>query len=200
MSKVIITIGRQYGSGGREIGKKLAEKLNAPFYDNKLLEVAAKESGISKEIFEQNDEKPVNSLLYALSVNNYTSDTMPFNHMLFMAQFNAIKKIAGEGSCVIVGHCADYVLREEKNVFNIFVHADIELRTQRAVNLYDVPEKKARDVVLRVDKQRASYYNYYTWKKWGHVENYDLALDSGKLGIDNCVSLIYEYIKLLNKN
>lgn len=196
--KSIITIGRQYGSGGREIGEKLAKKLGIPFYDNKLLEIAAKESGINQEFFEANDEKPVNSLLYILS-NTYSSDNLPFNHKLFLAQFEAVKKIASEGPCVIVGRCADYALRDNKNVVNVFIHAALDSRRERAVKLYDVPEKKADEVIIRIDKQRASYYNFYTCQKWGRVDNYDLALDSSLLGIDGAVELLEKYVEIKEK-
>lgn len=193
--KTIITIGRQYGSGGREIGEKLATDLNIPFYDSKLLEIAAKESGISQEFFESNDEKPVNSLLYILSTT-YTDDNLPFNHRLFLAQFDAVKKVASEGSCVIVGRCADYALRDNPDCINIFIHAEIEKRKKRSVEQYGIPEKRAHETVIRYDKQRASYYNFYTCKKWGNADNYDLVIDSGKLGTEKCVELIKKYIDL----
>ena len=195
MAKTIITIGRQYGSGGREIGEKLANDLGIPFYDNKLLEIAAKDSGIDKEFFEENDEKPVNSLLYILS-NTYSDDNLPFNHKLFLAQFDAVKKVAAEGACVIVGRCADYALKDTGNCVNIFIHASIESRIERAVHEYQVPEKKAQEVILRIDKQRSSYYNFYTCQKWGRVENYDLSIDSSVLGIEKSVELIKDFIKL----
>ena len=195
MAKTIITIGRQYGSGGREIGEKLANDLGIPFYDNKLLEIAAKDSGISKEFFEENDEKPVNSLLYILS-NTYSDDNLPFNHKLFLAQFDAVKKVAAEGACVIVGRCADYALKDTDNCVNIFIHASIESRIERAVHEYQVPEKKAQEVILRIDKQRSSYYNFYTCQKWGRVENYDLSIDSSVLSIEKSVELIKDFIKL----
>lgn len=195
MTKTIITIGRQYGSGGREIGERLANDFEIPFYDNKLLEIAAKESGISKEFFEENDEKPVNSLLYILS-NTYSDDNLPFNHKLFLAQFDAVKKVAAEGPCVIVGRCADYALKDFDNCVNIFIHAGIESRIERAVHKYDVPEKRAREIILRIDKQRSSYYNFYTCEKWGRVENYDFSIDSSVLGIDKSIELIKEFIKL----
>ncbi|MEG0614702.1 MAG: cytidylate kinase-like family protein [Oscillospiraceae bacterium] len=191
--KSIITIGRQYGSGGRAIGKKLADDYGIPFYDNKLLEVAAKDSGISKEFFESNDEKPVNSLLYILS-NTYSDDNLPFNHKIFLAQFEAVKKIAEEGPCVFVGRCADYALRDYENCVNLFVHASMESRIERSVRIDGIPEKKAEDIILKIDKQRASYYNFYTCQKWGRAENYDLSFDSSILGIDKSVEFIKAYI------
>lgn len=193
--KSIITIGRQYGSGGREIGEKLANHLGIPFYDNKLLELAAKESGISQELFEENDEKPVNSLLYILS-NTYSDDNLPFNHKLFLAQFDAVKKLGAEGACVIVGRCADYALRNNPHLVSIFIHASIESRVDRATNLYGVANKHVEEQIIKKDKQRANYYNFYTCQKWGRVENYDLSLDSSKLGVDNSVGLIAKYVEL----
>lgn len=198
MSKTIITIGRQYGSGGRDIGEKLAKELEIPFYDNELLKIAAEESGISQEFFEDNDEKPVNSLLYILSTN-YTEDNLPFNHKLFLAQFDAIKKIASEGPCVIVGRSADYALKNLKNVVNIFIHASMESRIERVMAKHNVPSKKAKEIIYRTDKQRASYYNFYTSQKWGSFENYALSLDSSILGVDKSVELIKAFIALKEK-
>lgn len=198
MSHTIITIGRQYGSGGREIGEKLAKSMGIPFYDNQLLKVAAEHSGICQEYFEENDEKPVNSLLYVLS-NTYSADNLPFNHKLFLAQFEAVKKVAAQGPCVIVGRCADYALRDNANLVNVFIHASMEERKKRAVEKYGIPEKKTEEVIVRYDRQRSSYYNFYTCKKWGRCENYDLVIDSGKLGIDKTVELIRAYVELKEK-
>ena len=188
----IITIGRQYGSGGREIGQLLADKLDIPFYDKELLTMSAKASGMSEEVFENYDEKPTNSLLYSLAMSNFSGE-MPLNHRIFLAQFDVIKKIAKEESCVIVGRCADYALRDYRNVANVFVHADMEYRLDRAINLYGLPEKSARGIILRTDKQRANYYNFYTNKKWGSVDSYDFAIDSGSVGVDNTVALIKDF-------
>ena len=159
---MIITIGRQYGSGGREIGEKLAKRMNVPYYDKELLTEAARESGLSEELFLQSDEKPTNSLLYALAMGNSYANRPPLNHTIFMAQFETIKKIAQNGPCVIVGRCADYSLRHMKNMVSVFVHASMEYRMERAINQYHVPEKQAKGVLARTDKQRASYYNFYT--------------------------------------
>ena len=202
----VITIGRQYGSGGREVGRKLAEKLEIPFYDRELLSEAAKESGICEEIFEDHDEKPTRSLLYSLvtgvqyhggSAANMYMD-MPLNHRIFLAQFDAIRRIAGEGPCVIVGRCADYVLRDQANAINVFLRADLEKRIERAVER-GVDRMKAEDRVRRADKERASYYNYYATGTWGDVNNYDLCLDTGKLGIDGTVELLADYIRLRDR-
>ena len=198
-TNMIITIGRQFGSGGREIGKKLAERMGVPFYDKELLSEAAKQSGISKELFEQSDEKPTNSLLYALAMGSSYANRPPLNHTIFMAQFETIKKIAQNGPCVIVGRCADYSLRHMKNVVNVFIHASMEYRMDRAVRLYDVPEKHAKGVLARTDKQRASYYNFYTDQEWDDMRNYDLALDSSKIGADGAVEVILQYAEMKQK-
>lgn len=193
--KMIITLGRQFGSGGREVGKRLAKALDIPFYDKELLSVAAKESGISEELFESNDEKPTNSLLYALAMGNYSSE-MPLNHRIFLAQFDAIKKIASEGPCVIVGRCADYALRDYANCVSVFVHAPLEKRIERAITVYNVPERLAQGTISRTDRQRANYYNFYTNKKWGNVDNYELAVDSGSVGLDGAVEIIKAFALL----
>ena len=160
MSDTIFTIGRQYGSGGRLIGKKLAEDLGIPFYDKELLTIAAKESGFCQEIFETHDEKPTSSFLYSLVMGGYGSDSMPLNHKLFLAQFETIKKIAKQGPCVIIGRCADYALEEMDNVVNVFIHADMESRVKRVVEEYGDDPKKAEDIISKTDKKRANYYNY----------------------------------------
>lgn len=196
---MIITIGRQYGSGGREIGEKLAKRMNVPYYDKELLTEAARESGLSEELFLQSDEKPTNSLLYALAMGNSYANRPPLNHTIFMAQFETIKKIAQNGPCVIVGRCADYSLRHMKNMVSVFVHASMEYRLERAINQYHVPEKQAKGVLARTDKQRASYYNFYTDQNWSDVRNYDLALDSSKIGVEGAVDVILEYAAIKQK-
>ena len=190
----IITISRQYASGGREIGKKLAEKIGAEFYDNKLLEEAAKGSGIHQSHFEENDEKRSNSLLYFLSTT-YGQGGVPFDDTLFFATMNAIQKIASEQSCVIIGRCADYALRDFSNVVNIFITAPMEQRVKRAEEIYGVESKHIDDYIKRIDKQRNSYYNYYTDRQWGKPQNYHLCIDSSALGIDKTVSLIEKFVQ-----
>lgn len=195
MSRKIITITRQYGSGGREIGEKLAKSLGVEFYDNKLLELAAEHSGIHKNHFEENDEKRTNSFLYLLSTT-YGQGGIPFDDTLFFAQLNAIQKIASEQSCVIIGRCADYALRDFNGVINLFISAPFEQRVKRAIEVYGIEERHAENYVKRVDKQRTSYYNYYTDKRWGQPQNYQLCLDSSVLGIDGSVKLAEDFIKM----
>ena len=204
-NKMTITIGRQYGSAGLEIGKKLAEELGVNLYDKEMLKRAAKESGLCEELFETHDEKPTNSFLYSLVMDTYSLGyssssyaDMPINHKVFLAQFDAIKKIADEGPCVMVGRCADYALEERKNVINVFIYADMDQRVRRIAQKYDLTDAKAKDIIIKTDKKRASYYNYYTNKEWGDAKGYDLCLNSGKLGVYGTVKAILEYLKIRN--
>ena len=202
-SNLVITIGRQFGSGGRQIGRLLSEKLSIPYYDKEILAEAAKDSGICEELFQDHDEKPTRSLLFSLVTGMQMHGNlgvaymdMPLNHKLFLAQFDAIRRVASEGPCVIVGRCADYVLRDKPNAVKLFVKADMDHRMARAVAVHGVDMAKAEDYVRRMDKQRASYYNYYATATWGDVDNYDLCLDTGKLGIEGSVELILNYLAL----
>jgi cytidylate kinase len=204
MSKnIVITIGRQFGSGGRYVGRLLAEKLGVPFYDKELLSEAAKTSGICEEILEEHDEKPTRSLLFSLvtGVLSHMSSgafymDMPLNHKIFLAQFDAIRRIAEEGPCVIVGRCADYVLRENPDAVSVFVKADMASKVDRAVKYYGIEADKAEDRIRKADKQRASYYNYYATATWGDVDNYDLVVDTGVLGVEGAVELIAKFLEL----
>ena len=188
----IITISRQYASGGREIGQKLAKRLGTSYYDHELLEEAANGSGIHQSHFVENDEKRTNSFLYLLSTT-YGQGGVPFDDSLFFATLNAIRKIASEEDCVIIGRCADYALRDFERVLNIFITAPIDVRVKRAVEVYGIAEKHAEDYVKRIDKQRISYYNYYTDKRWGQPQNYQICLDSSALGIDGTVDLLEKF-------
>ena len=202
----IITIGRQYGSGGKEIGTKLAQYYNIPFYDKELLKVAAKESGICEEMFENFDEKPTTSFLYSLVMDPYalgynaTSFDMPLNQKVFLASFDAIKKVADEGPCIIVGRCADYALKDYDNKLNVFVHAPMSFKKSRIQEQYEIPEAKVKDVAIKTDKQRASYYNYYSNKKWGSAESYHMSLDSSVLGIDGTAEAIEKLVELKERD
>lgn len=201
-SNLIITIGRQYGSAGYEIGKKLASDLGVKLYDKEMLKRAAKETGLCEELFETHDEKPTNSFLYSLVMDTYslgfssgTYADMPINHKVFLAQFDTIKKIAEEESCVMVGRCADYALEDYENVINIFIYADLDRRIRRVAREFDISDAKAKDIIVKNDKKRASYYNYYTNKEWGEAKGYDLCINSAKLGVDGAVELIKQYIE-----
>ena len=179
----IITISREFGSGGREIGKKLADDLGIPFYDKELLEMASKESGICQELFVKNDESYTNSFLFSLVMGNYPvsadgriNPDMPLNHKIFLAQFETIKNIAKKGPCVIVGRCADYVLKNEPNVIDFFISGNTAEKKKRILERYDIEKNKAEDFIRKTDKRRASYYNYYTDMRWGEAKNYDLCI------------------------
>lgn len=206
MANKIYTIGREFGSGGREVGEKLAAKLGIKLYDKELLQQAAKDSGFCEEIFENHDEKPTNSFLYSLVMDTYSVSgysaapflDMPLNHKVFLAQFETIKKIAEKESCVIVGRCADYALSDNPDCINVFIHADLDVRIKNVSRNLNITENKARDIINKTDKQRASYYNYYTSKKWGDSKSYNLSLDAGKLGTDNCVGMILKFRELMD--
>ena len=200
----IITIGRQFGSGGREIGEKLAEHFGIKCYDKELLSRAAKESGFCEEMIQNHDERPTNSFLYNLVMDTYSFGynassfvDMPISHKVFLAQFDTIKKIADEGPCVIVGRCADYALADYDNVLNLFIHGDEECKIKRLKERFDdiTTDDKAREMMNKKDKQRQSYYNYYSSKKWGRADSYDLCINSSILGIDGTVKFIIQYIE-----
>lgn len=206
-TNTIITIGRQYGSAGREIGYKVADALGIKLYDKKMLDRAAKESGICQELFETHDEKPTNSFLYSLVMDTYslgyTSGSytdMPINHKVFLAQFDAIKKIADEGPCILVGRCADYALEEYDNVISLFIHAGLDARIRRIARIYDLTDAKAKDLIIKTDKKRASYYNYYSNKKWGAADSYDMCLNSSMLGIDGTAEAIIKLVELKERD
>ncbi|MBQ7480407.1 MAG: cytidylate kinase-like family protein [Lachnospiraceae bacterium] len=198
----VITIGRQFGRGGRDIGEKLASHYGIAFYDKDLLKRAAKESGICPELFENNDEKPTSSFLYNLVTDTYSFGysspyiEMPLSHKVFLAQFDTIKKIAQEGPCVIVGRCADYALSDFGNRISVFIYAPLEDRIKRITDKYpDVNDpSKIKDMIIKTDKSRANYYNYYSSKKWGRADSYDLCVNSSILGIDGTVDLISDFI------
>ena len=201
-TNTIITIGRQFGSAGREIGMRIAEDFGIKLYDKEMLARAAKESGICEELFETHDEKPTNSFLYSLVMDTYsmgygnTYTDMPISHKVFLAQFDAIKKIADEGPCILVGRCADYALESYKNVVTVFIHADLNARIRRIARIYDLTDAKAKDLIVKTDKKRASYYNYYTNKKWSDAESYELCVNSGELGVEGTAKMIEQYVMM----
>lgn len=202
----VVTIGRQFGSAGREIGKKVAEYFDIKFYDRDLLTRAAKESGFCEEMIQNHDERPTNSFLYNLVMDTYSFGynnssfvDMPISHKVFLAQFDTIKKIADEGPCVIVGRCADYALADRNNVVDIFIYGNESCKIKRIMEKYDLSESKARDMIIKKDKQRQSYYNYYSSKKWGRADSYDLCINSSVLGVDGTAKLITQYIEDFEK-
>lgn len=201
----IVTISRQYSSGGREIGRRLAEEWGVPFYDNELITRAAKESGYSVEAFESAESRATNSLLYSIARGMATSGNMntTFHNLslddrLFLAQADIIKKVAEEGPCVIVGRCADYILRKKENLVNVFVCADMDFRIERARTIDGMPLEKIEENILKMDKRRANYYNFHTGERWGRTENYDLCLNSSRVGIDNAIQIVKTYVDSVN--
>lgn len=175
---MIITIGREYGSGGREIGELVAQKLGIPFYDKEILTRAAEESGLCKEVFEHHDEKAsIGGMLTGTAgVHAPGGLQMPLNQRVFLAQFDAITKLASEGDCVIVGRCADYVLKDLPNVTRIFLYASVEKRIERIMRVENATRDEARELIRKTDKQRKSYYNFFADGNWGLRSNYDLML------------------------
>ncbi len=202
--KYVLTFARQFGSGGHEVAKTTAEILGIPFYDKELIAIAAKESGLSEHLFDGLDEKPTNSFLYSLvmGVQSGASTYCRYGDVtgsdnIFRIQAQVIRQIADKGPCVIVGRCADYILREYENLVSVFVHADMEQRTARIMKRYNLKEKNAEDYINKTDKRRNSFYNFYTNRIWGSVENYNLAIDTAQVGIKNAAEIIADYVKKL---
>lgn len=191
MKKTVITISREYGSGGRIIGKKVAEALGISFYDGELLSLVAKESGYTEEFVRQNDQKRTQSLLYHLYMG---SQILPASDMIFIAQSKVIKDLYEKESCVVVGRCADYVLRGKSDVINIFIHAPIESRAERVKTEYGEKADNYINHVRKKDKSRIAYYNYFADDSWGKAQTYELSVNSD-IGVDVAVKLIVDYIK-----
>ena len=197
----ILTISRQYGSGGREIGQKLAAAWGVTFYDNELITRAAKESGFAEITFETAESRANNSLLYSIARGTATFgnqdigySNLSLDDRIYLAQADVIRQCAAEGPCVIVGRCADYILRKLDNVVNIFVYADLPFRAERAVRIDGMSPDRIEDSILKYDKRRANYHNFHTGEKWGKIENYSLCVNSGKVGIDKAVEVIRTYV------
>lgn len=194
--KSIITISRQYGSGGRFIAKKLAEKLGIDYYDNELITMAAKESGYSEAIFEKAEQLSTHSFLYSLSMFGSVDGIygLPLADKVYIAQSEIIKKCADKGPCVIVGRCSDYVLKDYDNVINFFIYSDEKHKVDRAVKYYGLEFDKASSELKKKDKKRANYYNYYTSQSWGAYENYHLSINSDAVGIDAAVDILASFV------
>lgn len=197
----IITISREYGSGGREIGEKIAKELGVPFYDKVLIDMIAQDCGMAAGYVEEASEKMTMAQAFNVATLGYYSvspiveNVQVIGEDIFVAQSRIIKELAEKESCVIVGRCADYILRERDDVLNIFIHADYENRAKRAVEEYGIEEKSVNSVIKKSDKARAKHYAFYCEKKWGSVDNYHLMIDSGKFGIDKSVQLILDAVK-----
>ena len=189
--KTVILISREYGSGGRGIGEKIAKELNIPFYDKEVIRMACQESGFDVSLFENIEEQSKHPLSYFLSMysSTMTPSDLSLNDKVFLIQSKVIRDLAKE-SCVIIGRCADYILRDYDNVLRVFVHADIEDRIARVIDEYKDDDDNIKEKIRRIDKNRATYYNYYSNKRWGNLENYDLSLNTSKVDVDTCVNII----------
>ncbi len=200
---MIITIGRQFGSGGGEAGKLVAERLGYKFYDNEILTMAAEASGLSPAAVSRFDEQPGNSLIYSMYMSTIpTGDMLPINQQLAFAQFNAIRVAARQDNCVFIGRCADYVLRQRRDVVDLFIHADMEFRKQRVIaapEVYHITAENVERAIRKQDKKRADYYNFFTHGSWGSADNYHLALDSSYLGIEGVADAIVYFVQLREK-
>ena len=201
--KIIITIARQYGSGGREIGERVAKALNIPIYDKLLITEAATKGQLNEEVIKTADESATNSLLYTLAMGSNTLGgamnlgyKLPLNDRLFLLQSEVIRECAANGSGVFIGRCADYVLKDHPDALRIFIYGDLDHRKQRVSERH--PELKSSqiiDVINKTDKRRSTYYNFYTGNKWGKYDCYDLAINSSTLGIEGSVELIVNIVK-----
>ena len=199
-SNLVITIERQAGSGGHLIGKYIAGKLGIKCYDEELLSLAAKESGLAEQLFHTHDEQPTSSFLYSLVMDSYSMGynsggffDMPINNKIFLAQFDTIKNLADKESCVIVGRCADYALDEYPGKVSTFIYADDALRIETICKMRNVSGEEAREMMINKDKSRSSYYNYYSNKKWGDAKCYDICINSGVLGIEKTGDFIIDF-------
>ena len=198
---MVITVGRQYGSGGREIGTMLAEKLGIAYYDDMLLKEAAKESGLCEDLFRSFDERP-KSFLYSVAMDPYSfsmNHVMPkgsIEQKVYLATYDTIKKLADKGPCVLIGRCADYALKDRDDVINLFITAPLENRIERVARRNGITRDEAKERIKRTDKSRASYYNYYSSKDWGDAKSYDLCIDSSLLGIEGTVELLEKLVTL----
>lgn len=182
----VITISREYGSGGRAIGEQLANELGIPFYNKELILMAAKESGLSEEYIKKTEQMKSTSFLYGLYMG---TQSLPMNDQIFLVQSKIIRQIAEEGPCVIVGRCADYILRERGDLLNVFIHAPLSFRAERAKKVYAKEAGNMEDFVKKQDKKRASFYNYFSQNKWGDARHYHLAISS-VYGVDFAVETL----------
>lgn len=195
--KFVITIGRQLGAGGRALAEELGRRLGVPVYNHEIINEAAKQSGIAAELFEKADEHTSNVTPLGTGIWSFGSMTTPGyinNDTLFAIQSQTIENLADRGSCIFVGRCADYVLREREGVLSVFVTASLEDRVARLCSSCDKSEKECRAWITSTERKRSSYYNYYTFKTWGAAESYDLCLNSSKLGVEGCADVVEKYI------
>lgn len=203
MKKKIVTISRQYGSGGRYIGENLAKVMGVPCYDEKLIDMVAKESGFAQSFVAEKGERMTGSLLFNIAsslsfANNVfsTNNGVTLQDEIYFTQNRIIKELADKGPCVIVGRCADYILREREDCLNVFIFADNESKIERAEKYFNITREEAPAVLKKKDKARANHYKYYTDQEWGMASNYDLCLNSGLIGIEGCVKAIQQVLEL----
>lgn len=203
MKKKIVTISRQYGSGGRYIGENLAKAMGVPCYDEKLIDMVAKESGFAQSFVAEKGERMTGSLLFNIAsslsfANNVfsTNNGVTLQDEIYFTQNRIIKELADKGPCVIVGRCADYILREREDCLNVFIFADNESKIERAEKYFNITREEAPAVLKKKDKARANHYKYYTDQEWGMASNYDLCLNSGLIGIEGCVKTIQQVLEL----
>lgn len=190
---LVITISREFGSGGREIGEKAAKELGIPFYDRAIILKAAENSGLSEDFIETEEQRVTNSMLFNLSTGGMASQNFQFmSDQIYIAQSRAIREYADEGSCVIVGRCADFILRDDVKCLNLFIHADKYFKLNRIMHKYALDQSAAEKMIKESDKKRSRHYRFYTSMEWGNKENYDICINSGKLGIENAVKLIVD--------
>ena len=197
--KKIITIGRELGSGGRTIGKMVANRLGIPYYDRELIDKTAEKSGLATQYVESSEQRLTNSFLYNLAMGtsygygilqNANRQTLPLSEQIYEAQREVITKFANQGRCVIVGRCADQILADRDDVFRVFIYADMDKRVQRGIQEYGMAKQTARKEIEKSDKERSRHYNIFTDKNWGDRHNYDLLLNSSKLDYENCAKII----------
>ncbi len=203
MENIVITIARKYGSGGKTVGEMLAKKLNIHYYDKELMKLASDDSGINEALFVNADEKLKSTRLFHIAKNAYSGELIPpesddftSTDNLFNYQAKIIRKLAEEESCVIIGRCADYVLKEYDNVLSVFVHAPKDFCMEQAAKKHSMSARELDKFIAKTDKHRAEYYKYHTGRDWTDARNYDLCLDSSKLGFDRCVEEIIAYMKV----
>ena len=190
----IITIGRELGSGGRTIGKLVASKFGIPYYDREIIDNAAEKSGLAASFIELSEQKISNRLLYQIGMGMSYGFTQPLSEQVYIAQSKVINEFADKGSCVIVGRCADYILKERENLFRVFIYSDMDNRIKRAINSYGLTEHNAKKEIQKSDKERSRHYTIFTDKVWGDRSNYDILLNSGVIGIENCADIICNFL------
>jgi len=206
VDKCIVTISREYGSGGRYIGGLVAKELDIPFYDKEIIHMAAEKSGMSPGFIEKSDESIPNTFLHNLKYSTYSSydsvtyyDT-PITDKVFLAQSSVIKELAAQGSCVIVGRCAHYILRNDPDLISIFIRGALEDRVRHAIEFYGLQEQNAVERIKKIDKSRVNYYKYYTSRQWGNIDFYDLVVNTSVTGIDGAVTVIKTMLQMRSED